>query len=215
MCRLHQIFFILLWTYGYWYRQLRRLDKHCITYYQRCHLMACFYRPLSIPHACQDPIFFQFLRVFTKVEEACQEFSPQWFATTLQGAEDSAKVWKALLKAQQLAVYEWFDRFRTGISKDVVLKMLPANLRSPDFGDHDRWCLGRHRAACVKRYLAVCAPVCVCLSAKREILCATFHAHITIWVLFFCRAMWDCINLGYDNIGMLCTVLPWLEVAHA
>lgn len=125
--------------------------------------MACFYRPLSIPHACQDPIFFQFLRVFTKVEEACQEFSLQWFATTLQGAEDSAKVWKALLKAQQLAVYEWFDRFRTGISKDVVLKMLPANLRSPDFGDHDRWCLGRHRAACVKRYLAVCARVCACV----------------------------------------------------
>ena len=111
MCRLHQIFFFLFWTYGYWYRQLRRLDKHCITYYQRCHLMACFYRPLSIPHACQDPIFFQFLRVFTKVEEACQEF----------------------------------------------------NLRSPDFGDHDRWCLGRHRAACVKRYLAVCARVCACV----------------------------------------------------
>lgn len=57
--------------------------------------------------------------------------------------EHKAKAWKGLLKAQQQAVYEWFDRIRSGLSVEDVRKTLPADLRTMELEDKMTWLLDR------------------------------------------------------------------------
>lgn len=52
---------------------------------------------------------------------------------------DQIKLWKALLKGQQNAMFEWFDRFRTGAGPETIMQILPPALRTCEFEDSAKW----------------------------------------------------------------------------
>ena len=82
-------------------------------------------------------MFFKFIRICKEAEKTKATFSLLWFS--ILEHQDDAKYWKALLRIQQQAVFEWFDRFRTGIDVDAVQKCLPDDLRTGDYRDETKW----------------------------------------------------------------------------
>ena len=53
------------------------------------------------------------------------------------------KVWRTLLRIQQVAAEEWMDQIRNGASISLVAKTLPSELRLPDFLDQKKWRPGK------------------------------------------------------------------------
>ncbi len=85
-------------------------------------------------------MFFDFIVTKTAVTEPCSCFQLQWFVSTLPvNGVDQIKLWKALLRGQQNAMFEWFDRFRTGAGPELIAQILPPALQTCDFEDSARW----------------------------------------------------------------------------